>query len=342
MNGSGVTGSSRRGISVTVIRVLMSSRTPPGERYSRLPAPLLPLEGHRHRGALHRAAGRLERDLDPDLDLRGALERALRRLREPQLDRRVAALDRLRAGRDLAAAAALAPRSAGRPTGRCTRTREALLERLRQLRLGGLGGQAAAAAPRPAGTSAGPQSGSLAAGDQRAARSASRRRSCSRRRSSGTAATLMPSPSAQAIAAAVGRERRRRELAARRAAVAVAERLGRCRVGVAVLERGRERRDAVDVSVASFSPVANASLRLSRVTSPPLMCGLPSTMSLNQFLTMLPESPSLMRVEDHVVVGQVRRVADHHGVVVDPRRVAPAGVLAEPGVVPAVWRSAHE
>ena len=48
------------------------------------------------------------------------------------------------------------------------------------------------------------------------------------------------------------------------------------------------------VSVLSFSPVANASFVRSREMSPPLMCGLPSTVSLNQPWTRLPESPSLI------------------------------------------------
>ncbi len=50
------------------------------------------------------------------------------------------------------------------------------------------------------------------------------------------------------------------------------------------------------MSVLSLAPVCAASLRLSRVISAPLMCGL-SLMSLNQAMTMFPWPlpPSLMR-----------------------------------------------
>ena len=70
MNGSGVTGSRRRRVSVTVMESIRSfhlvTRTLPGGRYSTaLPAVLSsPLQRHRHRGALRRPARGLERDLD--------------------------------------------------------------------------------------------------------------------------------------------------------------------------------------------------------------------------------------------------------------------------------------
>ena len=94
---------------------------------------------------------------------------------------------------------------------------------------------------RAAGRRPGPSRAACRRGS-RAAASASRRRSCSRRRSPARSRRGCRRRPRQRDAVAVGRERRDAELAAGRAAVAVADdRVGR-RVVVAVAERRRERR----------------------------------------------------------------------------------------------------
>ena len=92
------------------------------------------------------------------------------------------------------------------------------------------------------------------------------------------------------------------------------------------------------------SPVWNASLRLSRVMSPPLTCGLLPTVSLNQFMTMLPWPlpPSEMRSRITSSLGRCDGFGEHRHVVVDPRRMAPAGVVAEARLVPATSAVAYE
>ena len=96
------------------------------------------------------------------------------------------------------------------------------------------------------------------------------------------------------------------------------------------------------VSVLSFSPVANAIFARSRVMSPPLVCGLPSTMSLNQLWTRLPESPSL----------SVSRITSAFGMCVGSLSIVVSSSthtgLRQPVCLPRagssqpVWRSAHE